>query len=205
MPWVAEGNLTACPRGTLRPECRRPRSVIHTHTSTLFHTLPAGTTLQHFYASFTLKLSRCVLLLTCSGCGCALLLVVSLLDHRIVFTRGIPALWVSTVARLAQGARTGFSSKDWASCWSDGLTHRAWYSWSPSLPVLSLRSTRMHPGTFLGTSHPPGTGSLEAVCTLPSSAWPANSPLTLTLLLRCLGFILGLATWQGFSLCIVIF
>lgn len=176
----------------------------HAHFHTLPHTFPAGTTLQHFYASFTLKLSRCVLLLTCPGWGCTLLLFISLLDHRVVFTLGIPAVRESTVARLAQGARTGFSSKDWASCWSDGLTRRAWCSWSPSLPVLS-RSTRMHTGTFLGASHSPGTGSPEAVCTLPSSAWPANSPLTLTLLLRCLGFILGLATWQGFSLSIVIF
>ena len=127
LPWVAEGNLTlqqvmllqglACPRGTLRPECRWSCSVTHMHTSTFFHThFLQELHFSIFCASFTLKLSQCMLLLTWPGEGCTFLLFISLLDHRIVFTLGIPAVQESTVARLAQEARTGFSSKDRASC-----------------------------------------------------------------------------------------
>lgn len=131
-------------------------------THTRAHFLPS---LFHVHpgARITLQPLPCVLhpearvasaLVAMPGGNASLLLCFWVLDHLAVFTLGIPAVRESL---LGKGARTGLRRKGWASCWSDGLTHRAWYSQSPVFSVLSLRGTRLHTGTIPTASRPAGT------------------------------------------------
>ena len=153
---------TACPRAT--PAARVQVAVLcaaHTHEHTSYplsstFILVQGSHFSLFRAFFTLKPARQVLLRPCrEACFFAsLLLCIWLLDHLAVFTLGIPAVRESL---LGKGARTGLSCKGWASCWSDGLTHTAWYSQSQIFSVLSLRGTKIHTRTIPAAFRPPGT------------------------------------------------
>lgn len=149
---------TACPRAT--PAAQVQVAVLRA-AHTRAHFLPS---LVHVHpgARITLQPLPCILhpeargasaLGPCRG-NASLLLYFWVLDHLAVFTLGIPAVRESL---LGKGARTGLHCKGWASCWSDGLTHRAWYSQSPVFSVLSLHGTRLHTGTIPAASRPAGT------------------------------------------------
>lgn len=120
----------------------------------------------------------------CRG-NASLLLCFWVLDHLAVFTLGIPAVRESL---LGKGARTVSTVKAGplagltASLTGLGiLSPQSFLSFLSVAPGYTLGPSRQHPA-------PQGHGSPESPFTLPSSAQPANSPLTLTLLLRGLEF-----------------